>query len=84
MKPTRLTYTIVCVRGRWTAFAPGVVRLFPDAVPETRAELVRRVAFWLRSSWRVLRLRSELVVFRLDGTIGERRTYGRDPRKSKG
>ena len=27
---------------------------------------------------------SELVVRRVNGTVGERRTYGRDPRRSKG
>lgn len=27
---------------------------------------------------------SELVIRRVNGTIGERRTYGRDPRRSRG
>lgn len=46
--------------------------------------LVQVVGWELTRAWEGLRLRSELTIKRRDGSIQDKRTYGDDPRRTKG
>lgn len=49
-----------------------------------KADLVWIAAQTLTSAWRDLGIRSELTIKRADGTIQDKRTFGADPRRTKG
>lgn len=56
-----------------------------EASPEwgKRADAIDR-AREVCNTMHAVGITSELIIRRVDGTIGERRTYGQDPAKSKG
>lgn len=85
-KPHRMYYEI---RQLETAMGERVwAFVCPDgSVTESRPRkdsLVADVARELRRAWEGLRVRSELVIKDRHGRIQDRRTYGDDPRSSRG
>lgn len=50
----------------------------------TRAEAVRHARYVAGCAMYELGIDSELIIRRVNGTVGERRTYGRDPRRVRG
>ena len=49
-----------------------------------KSDIVWLAAFNLTSAWENLRIRSELVIKSRDGRIQDTRTYGDDPRRTRG
>lgn len=76
----RIRYLVGPYNGRWLARCGD--RAFGTF--DTRAEAVRAAAARARKRWREHGELAELRVQRRDGTIGETRTYGRDPRRTPG
>lgn len=72
---------------RWT----GVIlrwKITYDGAPmsfhRTKAEAVRKAAYVARYYWQEEGVLSSLLIKRMDGTIQDERTYGKDPRETKG
>lgn len=64
----------------WGLYAEGLL----SAVFTSKADAVETAAGLLRQAWRYLYVRSELVIKARDGRIIDTRTYGEDPRRTKG
>lgn len=81
-KPPRLRYEIRRMTEGWWAFiGPGPTVL---QTVGRKSDLVWQAAQELAQAWDTLCVRSELVIKRADGTIQDCRTYGDDPRGTKG
>jgi hypothetical protein len=68
-------------RTKLWCFYRGRVRIDFDT---NKRDAVRSAACYCANRWWLIRERNELVIKRCDNTIQDKRTYGRDPRKSKG
>lgn len=66
--------------GAWGLFGPGG---FTEA-RSVKADLVWLAGHLLADAWGSLRLRSELVIKDRKGRIHDTRTYGDDPRRTRG
>ena len=82
-KPKRHVYTLR--KGpleEWNMTVGGA--LVPFVSVSDRKLAIKIAANELDNFWRECGQLSELQVLRADGTIGERRTYGSDPKQTKG
>lgn len=83
----RVTYSVRYLRsdGTWTVVRERTNVL---AATNSKAEAVTAGAGFARQEWEVDGHPTELVIFNRDGRIGKgassRRTYGRDPSRTKG
>lgn len=84
MKPKRQRHEIAWRNGRWEWrwHNRGKWKLI-DHWPR-KADLVGRVALILRQDWAIDRHLAELQIKGKDGRIQDCRTYGRDPRRTRG
>lgn len=82
-KRKRYVYTLRKAElGEWVLSVGGA--LVPFCSVSDRKLAIKIAANELDNFWRECGQLSELQVLRADGTIGERRTYGRDPKRSRG
>ena len=82
-KAKRYVYTLrKSALGDWMFSVGGALVPFPSV--RDRKLAIKIAANELDNLWRDHSQLSELQVLRADGTIGERRTYGRDPKRSRG
>ena len=81
-KPPRLVYEVRFEDGWWECFAPDGETILTGRFgkSDTVDEIRRR----LSDAWAFLRLRSELVIKNKKGEIQDKRTYGEDPRRTRG
>ncbi|GMV18586.1 MAG: hypothetical protein AMXMBFR56_68100 [Polyangiaceae bacterium] len=80
-KMPRLVYEIRFEDGVWSLFAPDGEAL---SWRGRKGDVVTMAALYLESAWEDLRIRSELVIKTRGGEIQDKRTYGEDPKRSKG
>lgn len=81
-KHPRLTYTLRYRAGLWVLVAPdGGECKVGRAV---KSDAVWASAGYLRDCWSILRIRSELRICDRRGKIVDSRTYGEDPKRTKG
>lgn len=83
-KPPRLRYEIRFEVGAWMLFGPD--DLSGDSICDRayKADLVWLAASLLTNAWEDIGVRSELTIKRRDGSIQDKRTYGADPRRTRG
>lgn len=81
-KVPRLVYEIRFEKGFWYLFAPDN-EIVATGMGDKK-ETIRSASERLCGIWFSMRVRSELVIKTKAGTIQDKRTYGLDPRKSKG
>jgi hypothetical protein len=78
----RLQYEIRKGGKNWGLYLRGHrTVLWVDA---SKRELTLVAAHLLTNAWLDLRIPSELTIKRANGTIQDKRTYGNDPRRTKG
>ena len=77
----RLTYTLRYRAGLWALIAPDGESCLSGVY---KAALTADCADSLMYAWRTLRIRSELRICDRWGKVVDSRTYGEDPRATKG
>lgn len=81
-KPPRLRYEIRLGDDGWWGFYA------PDRCLASGFRLKATAVAWasgeLENAWNYLDVRSELTIKRRDGSIQDKRTYGADPRRTRG
>ena len=65
----------------WKVKHPTFVFEYPS---ETKKWVVWRAAYWRRCAWEDEGELSQLIIYKRNGQIQSERSYGRDPRRSKG
>lgn len=80
-KMPRLVYEVRFENGAWSLFAPDGEAL---SWRGRKGDVVTMAALYLNSAWEDLHIRSELVIKTKAGEIQDKRTYGEDPKRSKG